>query len=955
MNEIQDYISFQLSQLNSKNQHHQFEDLCRQFARLRLVENILPATGPVSSGGDQGRDFESYRTYLSSSPIAGSLFLSKISTGIIVFACSLNKQFESKIKDDLITIFKDAPPIEAVYFFCNQTIPVSKRHELEKLATTNYKTNLIIFDLYALAENLANIDVFWIAQKYLNIPSTMFPRNSESSNTYTTYKKFWLGIDTSPQTHSDFFQIQYGIREATFNPNERSDLLEWIAKMELFTKGDNQLSRKALYEIAVASLRGLNNLPPYQERITHYFSEIEKLSAIDEIEDCVNLLLYCTTANKLGHSDFDIELIGSWIKSLINHIESILKNNKSNPNFRAYLLMLRGQLEFLNILKVTDKKKLLVNILKWWDRTIAEAKKAPLFPVLKFTKLVNLLIPQFGEYIEFRNFIQKLDKMVESRSSMDAVATNCQNRASAYYDSGYYIQAIKELHYSKINWFSAETLEESIHAILTIANCYFELKLIYAAKYYTLAATHIILDNNEAHIKKMTSKSLFGTALCCYQAGDWFTFMQIAKLAISAYAHFNDNRIDSEDELLLVLICALEIKNTAQKHYPGLIDEIDKLLLELPVEQQMWENLKCDYNEKDQEKKLLGIPFGDISNTKAISWKALGISWYLSFKNDYSLCAIAENIAAVLQVILADMADLDLCLLPTSVKLETFISNLDFSVKEKPSNHETGFIVNFPKINEHSNNSQEIENKILGLALFILNKCSALPEHEFLKIIDKAMKNGLSDKTFLGMPYYDCFKQLLSEQEFPTIKYPTFKIDSEVILDIEEASEISWNQDLGRGYSKQKANKFLKDRYKKTIKPIRLTLKKALNVDAFNQQVAELRKQGLLDWQILLFIMNIVISYRINQKGLKAEEMNTIETELVLHEEQVDDVTIPIDLLIEKMKDPDLQYMTYPATMKGWGLQVKQSTPDFKAIKRLLDVKYRNSIDDITHEDYLSP
>src|SRR5918999_5622395 len=57
-------IRFSLDELSTTNGYHRFEDLCRNFARERLAPNILPATGPVGAGGDRGRDFETFRTFL---------------------------------------------------------------------------------------------------------------------------------------------------------------------------------------------------------------------------------------------------------------------------------------------------------------------------------------------------------------------------------------------------------------------------------------------------------------------------------------------------------------------------------------------------------------------------------------------------------------------------------------------------------------------------------------------------------------------------------------------------------------------------------------------------------------------------------------------------------------------------------------------------------------------------
>jgi hypothetical protein len=57
-------IRFGIQCLNDRNGHHEFEEAWRHFARLRITLNILPATGPVGAGGDQGRDFESFRTFI---------------------------------------------------------------------------------------------------------------------------------------------------------------------------------------------------------------------------------------------------------------------------------------------------------------------------------------------------------------------------------------------------------------------------------------------------------------------------------------------------------------------------------------------------------------------------------------------------------------------------------------------------------------------------------------------------------------------------------------------------------------------------------------------------------------------------------------------------------------------------------------------------------------------------
>lgn len=50
--ETERYIQFLLEQLAGCNEHHVFEQIVFQIALRRLSSNIVPATGPVSAGGD---------------------------------------------------------------------------------------------------------------------------------------------------------------------------------------------------------------------------------------------------------------------------------------------------------------------------------------------------------------------------------------------------------------------------------------------------------------------------------------------------------------------------------------------------------------------------------------------------------------------------------------------------------------------------------------------------------------------------------------------------------------------------------------------------------------------------------------------------------------------------------------------------------------------------------------
>lgn len=148
--QLKGYVRFQLSQLSARNAHHEFENLAFEVARLRVVPNLLPATGPVQAGGDQGRDFESYRTYLAGSSLGTSAFVTTARDDIVVGACSLQKNIAEKIKSDLKTIFASGTRPDHVAYFCEADVPVAKRHEMQKLCQGMYGASLEIFDGQAL-------------------------------------------------------------------------------------------------------------------------------------------------------------------------------------------------------------------------------------------------------------------------------------------------------------------------------------------------------------------------------------------------------------------------------------------------------------------------------------------------------------------------------------------------------------------------------------------------------------------------------------------------------------------------------------------------------------------------------------------------------------------------------------------------------------------------------------
>lgn len=293
-------IRFGLEQLSVRNGHHDFEHLCRHLTRARICSNVLPVTGPVAGGGDQGRDFETFRTYLRTSPIADTSFVGLASDKPIAFACTLEKGITGKIKSDVKTITGSGSPVEAVHYFCVTEVTAAKRHRLKAWAHEEYGVELEIHDGQSLAELLSGRDVFWIAERYLSIPGELYPR-SPADDREGWYKEFLKRCRESPPpvNYANFFDIKLAGRNALTEAELRQDVPFWIKMLTSYAAADLPavLKRRAVYEVAVLSIRGLGTLEGQEDSLREYFSIISEMQEPSDIEDAATLLNFCAFAS----------------------------------------------------------------------------------------------------------------------------------------------------------------------------------------------------------------------------------------------------------------------------------------------------------------------------------------------------------------------------------------------------------------------------------------------------------------------------------------------------------------------------------------------------------------------------------------------------------------------------------------------------------------------------------
>ena len=233
---------------------------------MRITLNILPATGPVSAGGDQGRDFETFRTFILG--LGGNKFAGAGEGKRLAFACSLTAEhgLPGKIKNDVASIMAGPLQPSVVYFFAGVGLPVGRRHELQEWATTEYGIELEIIDAVGLAEQVSNRDLFWIAVRYFNVSPEVFPQ-TDTQEDYDAAKKKWLGQQNATTNFADFVEVKQAARRALDAFPE--DLPRWIEKLVDFEKqfDDSALRVRVTYEVIVLTMRLTRSLHGQEERV----------------------------------------------------------------------------------------------------------------------------------------------------------------------------------------------------------------------------------------------------------------------------------------------------------------------------------------------------------------------------------------------------------------------------------------------------------------------------------------------------------------------------------------------------------------------------------------------------------------------------------------------------------------------------------------------------------------
>lgn len=968
---IRGQIRFFLDELSTRNEHHGFERLCGEVVRKRICNNVVPATGPVSSGGDHGRDLETFKTYLEASPLRDSTFLGTASVGVLVFACSTEKEPQKgKMRSDVDKIMERGEAPERICFLSADNVPVGKRHDVQDEVWEKHKVRLEVFDAQWLAEQLAERDLFWVAEKYLNLPSDIYPAlpNDEEDEWYSSAKERWRDRTSTGHNYQEFEDLRLALRHASRSERHHGDVLDWQEKVLSFTGSGptDRVKRQTVYEVIVADVYAGGDLRRHEVAARAYLAQTSELGHPSDLKDVAVFLFFCLGAVAEGRIGFGDKELDGWRSAMAHRLDELLRETdpQASPSTRCSLLDTRGFLSLMPTLGPGPNMDVDAAMARW-EELLELAPRAPLYPLDPLSDFLNRSIEWVGEHPRYPALVRALDELVGQRSGDAVAADKARKRAIAWRRSGRLVRAIGELHVAKVKWFAEETLEGTVLSMLMIARCYAELDLVLASKQYALAAAALADGSTNARVLRQLPAAVLEAADAEYVGGNWLGFDTMARTGTALLAATGSTEEDEwiayVDRLayhasLIQLFCERFDLPTLAKIPKDLLafldwEEAEEMMMLSAREQ--WRT--ADYLWDTMREQLAGRPFGDATRRREVSWAALGVEWHVAFDNNYGATPAAEEFCALAQVVLVELADVDLGLLPTSVRVSLRVEARKAArLKPVPSNNGRDWDLRLPLDPPPSDpDGISYELRLTAIVLEILREVSTIPSSDFYAAVQRLFQEDLPTKAFVAKPYRELYRGFVERDQFEA--QPRSLTDppgAERVFAPRGHEELGWRDGPGPGYDAGEARDAIRRRYENSLAPIRHTLGKLVRDEQFCALISKLCEEGWKDWHILQTLANVAANERLSRMvAPNAWGPNIAPTmqQLINKEETGEEAgNLPESVFSETNLRTHLM-MSMTVFAKYHGLEVRQRTPDFPALERLLTERYGFK-DDVEHD-----
>lgn len=995
--ELEAYIAFRLNQMSERNEHHRFEEIATRIARKRISANILVANGPVSAGGDQQRDAESYTTRIPDELPHSAGFSASASTSPVVLACTVQRGgLKAKVLADLEGVCaSNAAPVGLVTFFSVHSIPEAASHELQQVARERFGVTLNVLSGMKIATMLAEPDLVWVAQHYLEVPASMIPDPvGETIPEWYAALRDALRSSGGPDALTPAAQgeIAEGLRFAIWDDEANADLPEWLDFMGAFLQMDasEEMRFRASYEIAVARFRGMGIAGGSEDLIRDALAIAGASSHPHILDDAVTLATYwgnmwisgvgTATANEIAearttlleHASAELlatdaaaypvrtaSLIGTLVMIHLQPQWDVAERNGLVPKRAEVAAHVGRKLDPAVIdPDFADEAGLfdLGGAMRYLSQLVDLLPRARAYSVSGIAEMFTMFAPALSSHPDYVRVRDALDYAVAAVHGDAAIAERSRDRGVAFLKAERPLDALLEFHEAKVRWFHGDLLFGAVLAIRFIGKIYRDLGLVLAAKMYASAAAALANQSPADDVKKHVPRALLEVARSAQVAGCWVDAAAFTEVAILAHTVFEADALNLEKHPELDDHAANEALEYAgvRAHWPNLASLIETAhadstwfahVVEL-ADSGEYPIDEVEFQRRARE-QLSGPVLSDIGRRRIVDFRALGVRWTFDYPNDRESVLAAEGIIAAFQVFLADAARFH----PVVVSADLRIA-VEIDRRLAPGAHVLDFESQDDlrarlRIGTGDQDADSNASAILTTCVELLGAVHARPTDELSQLLDDMARDGIFHKILVGRPYTETADLLTAEhyERCAAAVRPASSADFEP----HAPAALAASTKRGPGYDEAESLQLIHERYS-VAQGWKYTLATLLTDDRGRAALLALRGDGWLDWQMLVAIVNIGLNHRVAESGTDPRRLSPQQIrEFATRPEQESDRRVSTDFVLEHLH-ANLFVQTATVAQR-WKLRGPSERPGEGILRELLVRRYNFAVDDVPHQD----
>jgi len=609
----------------------------------------------------------------------------------------------------------------------------------------------------------------------------------------------------------------------------------------------------------------------------------------------------------------------------------------------------------------------------YWLQMVDLAPGAPLFDLASFANRLTSMVELLVDADRYDELTQKVDDLLAARTGRHIAARARVERAQKLIKMDRLLLGVRELNRAKHDWFSKETIGISAAALIDLSSHYSAFGLVYAAKYYALAAAWVVLQVGDDRAKRLVRPALVRAGECDYEAGAWLEALDFFSVAQRADAAFSvlpmtleDPEVeDSDSDLRRILLYSSYIL-AVSKGQPDLVQKaVAHKIAEWPdrdvIEHTSIAASKAFYEIAttpggEIQEHLAMPPFIDAAPIRRFEWSALGVNWLVIWPNNLGFTLMAEQFMAVLQLLIADLALSDLYILPgrVAVRFSPDKTATERKLHRIPSNEASVWEMCVPA--NFSMDDRARQHRLdVGQSMMLLHELSLRPEK--WPVLERLAAVGPYANTMVGELYTRLYRSfcdadvvaLDSEHRDPNL--------AAMHLRRETHPELAWNRELIEEYKADDVRISLSDRYQRLGAITKHTLPRLLANPSVNGVLRGLRQEGWLDWQILAAIFGVASNYCVQQafntERNSPKELRALMDMYIRDPEDKSWQEVPPTIFTRDRLHLQMVLNT-TVVLKGAGLVLRQQTPNQQAVLDFARHKMRYFSDDMPHDDILA-